>query len=238
MKRSWAIGLARAWARWRLPRALDGVWVDGLERARSACAAGPVVFCATHVGFWDGLVLLPVDEALGTDSYALMDAAQLARLPFFSAIGAVPLDRTSSATMRRGLLAAAALLDRPGRALWVFPQGRHRPPHLRPLGLGRGHALLARRTGATVVPVALSYGFRASPSPAAVLSFGQPLVRADDVDELEAALVDGLDRADRFIDVGAGPFRELLPSRGSRVDHSLGARVLARLAGNRRALGG
>ena len=223
MTRPWMLQLARMIARRRLGWAFDGVWVHGLSQARELAASRPVLFCATHVGWWDGLLLLPVDEALGTEGAVLMDAAQLARLPFFASLGAVGLDRRVPATLRRGLRDAAARLDRPSRALWVFPQGRQRPPHLRPLGLQRGYRLLARLSGAAIVPVAITYAFREAAQPSALVSFEAPVADAD----LDAGLIAGLDRIDRFVDEGVGEFASLVPSRNARPDHGLATRMLA-----------
>lgn len=225
MKRPWALALARTYARRRLSRAMDGVWVHGLQQARAAVARGPVLLCATHAAWWDAFVICAADEALGADGYALMDDAQLRRFPFFGAIGAIGIDRSSPAAMRRGLRAAQEILSE-RRALWLFPQGRHRPTHLRPLGLGRGHELLAR--GVTVLPVALTYAFREAPQPSAVLSFEAPGA------DVEAGLVAGLERIDRWVDTGEGAFEQLIAPRGARIDRSPATRLLGALTGRAR----
>jgi 1-acyl-sn-glycerol-3-phosphate acyltransferase len=119
--------LARAYARRRVARGLDGLWVNGLEEARAALADRPLIFASNHVAWWDTLLLLPLDEALGGLGWAVMDAENLSKLPFLGWIGALPLDRSSPDRSRQCLQSCAALLDRPGRGLWIFPQGRQRP---------------------------------------------------------------------------------------------------------------
>lgn len=219
--------LFRAYTRWRLRRDLDGVWVAGLDELRDELARGAVVLAATHGSWWDGLVLIELDRALGRSTRVLMDAANLAAAPYLARVGALPLDRSSPARMRAGLRLGLDWLEAPGRGLWVFPQGRQRPHHLRPLGLQRGFELLASRTEGKVVPVALGYGFREASVPAAVVVFGAPVPAA----ELEPALEQGLAQVDAFLDRGAGPFTALVPSRHLRTDRGLGARALARLVG-------
>jgi 1-acyl-sn-glycerol-3-phosphate acyltransferase len=184
-----------AWVRWRIRRGLDGVWVRGLDRAREAIRRGPVVLAATHVSWWDGMLLFPLDDALGRTSRVWMDAANLERLPFFGPLGAIPLDDRGPGALRRSIRAAAAWLDRPERTLWVFPQGRQRPHWARPLDLRPGAAWIAERLDATLIPVAIAYGFRRAPVPAAVVSFGEPIAARD----LEDGLVAQLDAADRFL---------------------------------------
>ena len=230
----WFLGVARRYVRRRLAHGLDGLRAAGVERAREAAAAGPVILAANHVSWWDPFLVVALDEALGTEGYALMDAANLAGLPFFARLGAVPLDRSTPARLRAGLRAGAALLDRPGRAVWMFPQGRLRPAHLRPLGLHPGIALLARLApGASVVPVAFQYAFGEHPAPAALAWLGEPIppriaASPEGTALLEIALEAGLRGIDAVLAGDAPPLPELVPSRLRRPDEGLGSRVLGR----------
>ena len=227
--------LARGYARRRIARDLDGLYVDGLEQTQALLSESPVVLAANHVAWWDPIVLLPLDEALGAEGYALMDAANLRTLPFFGWVGAIPLDRSSASSSRRGLKGAVELLDTPGRAVWIFPQGRQRPSWLRPLDLKPGVRLVARLADVPVVPVSLTYAFREAPQPSVVVRFGAPLAprRQDLISALEAEIVDGLAHNDNFIE-GAGTHTPLISARGSRSEEGIGARILAALgAGGR-----
>jgi phytoene desaturase len=190
-----------------------------------------VVFAFTHVSWWDGLLLMPLDDELGRAGRALMDANNLAGVPYLGPLGVVPLDRTSPQRMRAGLRAAVAFLSGPGRAMYVFPQGRQRPHHLRPLGLSRGANWLAEQSGAQLVPVALGYGFREAHVPAAVVSFGAPVQASS----LEEPLLVELAAVDRFLDDGSGGFEPLVPPRNRRTDESLPGRILG--AATRMVLG-
>ncbi|MFN7142571.1 MAG: lysophospholipid acyltransferase family protein [Myxococcota bacterium] len=254
MRSALAVRLARAYVRWKVRRGLGGLFVAGLGATRARLAEGPVVFAATHVAWWDGLVMLLVDEALGAEGHVLLEAPTLARLPWLSRLGALPLDRADPMRARADLRAAAAVLDGPGRAVWIFPQGRQRPPWLRPLGIAPGVGVLARMSRAPVVPVALTYAFRDDAAPAALVHLGAPVP----ADHLEDALSDGLAAIDRFLDPtrphamsgsDAGPappdhgggvaggftpppqeaFAPLVAPPSGRADRGLGARLLARL---------
>ena len=220
--------LFRGVARRRIAAELDGLHVCGLELAQAALARGPVIFAATHVSWWDSLVLLALAEALGADGRALMDAANLEALPFFRWVGALPVDRSGPGRARRGLHDAAAFLAAPGRALWVFPQGRQRPAHLRPLGLERGIDLVARSSGATIVAVGLNYGFRDLDRVAAVACFEAP--RPVGAADLEADLIRALGRIDQFLDRGGMGFETTIASTRARADQDLPTRMLAALA--------
>lgn len=215
-----------AYVRRRVATGLDGVWVRNLAGAREVMAAGPVVFAATHVSWWDGMVLFPLDDALGNGLRVWMDAQNLEKHAWFRHVGALPLDASGAAGLRRSIREASGWLTGPGHALWVFPQGRHVPQWLRPLELRRGATLVATHTGAKLVPVAFAYGFAEAPAPRAVISFGAPVP----AEELEAALVRELEHTDRFLKAGEGAFEALVPSRVSGTEDSWAARALAWLA--------
>ena len=185
-------------ARNRIAHRLDGLWVAGLEGARAALSAGPVLFAANHVAWWDALLLLPLDEALGSLGWAVMDSRNLQKLPFFGWIGALPLDRSSPERSRECLKASAALLDRPGRGLWIFPQGRQRPAHLRPLDLRPGVQTMYASNPVTVIAVSIDYVFMEKARPAAVVRFSPPLsVQSGQViPAVEAGLLAGLAEID------------------------------------------
>lgn len=188
---------ARRYARHRIGHGLDGLWVSGLDDCRSALAGRPLMFAANHVAWWDPLLLLVLDEALGGVGWAVMDAANLRKLPFLGWVGALPLDRSSPDHSRRCLEASAALLDRPGRSLWIFPQGRQRPAHLRPLDLKPGMQILHASAPVDVVAVSINYVFLEKDSPAAVVRFSPPMPGGEVAGEallpdVEAAMLDGL----------------------------------------------
>ena len=230
-----ALRLARTYCRWRCGRDLDGVWVEGLDRVRAL--DGPLVLAPNHVAWWDVLVLVLLDEALGADLRCLMDARNLARLPFLGKLGAIPLHRGAEAEQD---LADAARWLREGtgaahrRVLVIFPQGRQRPAHLRPLAYRRGVERIAAESGAPVIPVGWNYGFREDHRPAAAVCFGAPC--APRVEALEAATEALLTRIDGLLTGAPGPFTALVPPPGGRTDDGVGARVLAWLTGRRAGL--
>lgn len=215
------------YVRARVRRGLDGLWVRDLDVVLGAAQGRPVVLAATHVAWWDGMLLFPLDDALGRQGRVWMDAENLRRHAYFRALGALPLDRSGPAGLLRSVRGAKAWLDRPGRHLWVFPQGRQRPQWVRPLELHPGAAWLAKQVGAALVPVAIAYGFRESPVPAAVVSFGQPV----HPDHLEAGLLRELAATDRFLTEGDDRFEPLVGGTTRGTEQSLPARALAQAVG-------
>jgi 1-acyl-sn-glycerol-3-phosphate acyltransferase len=225
------LALARRYVHRRVAREFDGLFVEGLSRARTLAAGEPLILAANHVAWWDALLAIEIDAALGTEGYCLMDAANLRRLPFFAWAGAVPLRRESVKAAHEDLRAAADLLDRAGRMLWMFPQGRQRRAHLRPLGLGSGVRMLARLSGARVLPMSLDYAYREGPAPSILVSFSEPVdaTSRQMLAALEARLCEGLERIDRFVDRGDGDFETIVSGRAqqTRAEGPIGARVLS-----------
>ncbi len=208
-----------------LREGLDGIYARGWRAARDRVAEGPVLLAPTHVAYWDTLLLLTIEDLLESDAYALMDRDNYDRLPFFGWIGAIPVERQQA---RRALRAAVDLLDRPRRLVIVFPQGRQRPAHLRPLDLQAGIATLARMSGALVQPLALTYAFHESPRPTVYLDFPDPIGPGSDARELlatlEGALIEGLERIDHGVE-GQVEFEPLV-ARTAIVRPGIGMRLL------------
>ncbi len=190
------------WFAWtcerRLRRAFD-VHVHGLERVRPTTDAHPIVLVSNHTSWWDPLVALVLcRRVLALDAFALMEEENLRRLRFFRLVGAVGLRRGDPVDAAKALRHGAVLLDRPGRALWVFGQGEERPPR-EELRLHDGGARIARISGAWIVPVALRYEFGAGPRPELSIACcepvapGSPAATAEVTERIGDALA-GLDR--------------------------------------------
>lgn len=225
------LGFARQYVRRQLALKLDGFHVAGLAAARKVARRQPLLLVANHVAWWDSFLVISIDEALGTEGYALMDIASTRRLPFFARLGALPLDQ---ARPRAGLREAAGLLDRPGRALWIFPQGTQRPPHLRPLAFRRGVGSLARAApAAAVVPIGIQYLFRDAPGPAAFAAIGEAMDFAAvaaprGVRLVEDAVGRQLHRIDEDFASATSAFSTVVASNSRPAEQGLGAKLLNR----------
>lgn len=177
-------------ARSRIRSTFGRVEIAGLAAARAAASGAPLLLVANHSTWWDALVALYVSELLlRCDGYAMMDAANLRRVPFFRRVGAFGVDLEDPADGARAIRHAARLLDTPGRVLWIFPEGRERSPFA-PLELRPGAAQVARvAKRALVVPVGLRYVFGAGEHPELWISLGRPLVRGSDARDIASGVV-------------------------------------------------
>lgn len=193
----------------RIQRAFEAVRVHGLEHLRSTVRERPALVVTNHTAWWDPLVALMVSvRVLGADAFAMMDAKNLERLPFFGKVGAFGVDLNDPTDGARAIRYAAKLLSAPNRLVWIFAQGREVPVTVRPLGFRPGSGEIARVARAVVVPGALRYEMGKTKDPTLWISFGEPLAPSRDVAEAQAAherlVTEELDRIDRAIVHGQG----------------------------------
>lgn len=214
---------------------LENVLIRGAAPTAALVRERPVILAPTHVAAWDALLVLLLERKLDAELYALMQRRQADALPFFCWLGALPVDEQAGAGTTLAVFRhCLRLLEQPQRLLCVFPQGRQRPPHLRPLALKGGVHLLASRSQAPVVPVSVNYLFGETFRPTAYVDLRPPLQasgsRREFLSALESSLCDGLAAIDRCHAAG-GAGHGFLPqwARQPRRD-GLSTRALARAA--------
>lgn len=199
----------------RIRAHFSAVRLAGRHHLADALATGPVLVVSNHCSWWDPLWLLALSNRIVVaDAYAMMDAKNLERLPFFAKVGAFGVDRARPDDGARSVRYAARLLDAPGKVLFVFPQGEERASTLRPLGFLGGSAAIARvARRAAVVPMAVRYEHGGEPRPVLYASLGVPLARHEDVEAgrgaQEAAVTAELERIDTLLVRGEGAFETL-----------------------------
>jgi len=113
-------------------------------------ATGGVLVASNHVSGLDPLLLLaasprPLRFLIAREEYERWWLRWLLR-----AVGCIPVERTRNP--RAALYAARAALER-GEVVALFPHGRIHLDHHPPTPLKRGIVLLARMTGAPILPV-------------------------------------------------------------------------------------
>lgn len=220
-------------ARGRIQKNFARVRAHGLERAREIAAGAPLLVVSNHTSWWDPLLILHASRhLLGADGHALMDAKNLRRLPFFALVGAFGVDLDDPGDGAAAIRYAARLLDRPGRLVWIFPQGREVPVTVRPLGFRPGSAEIARvAKRAVTIPAALRYEHSGTEKPDLYLSFGEPLPAERDPgkgrEAHERAVEAEMERIERGVRGEAG-FVDLHRERGGE---DLASRALAFFTG-------
>ncbi len=159
-----------AYVRRKVRASFRGVWLRG---ELPPAPRGLVVY-VNHTNWWDGFVVHQLVKAAGWDGYALMEERNLARYPFLRHIGAFSVRRGEAASSLETLRYARGLLRQPGVAIFVFPEGEHRPLGELPLRLERGVETLARMSQAQSLPVAVRYAFFEHERPDVLLEVGTP----------------------------------------------------------------
>ena len=165
--------LARA-----LRRRFHAVWLAGREHLEALDPARPVVACVNHSNWWDGFVLYVLsDRALpGRDIYLAMEEKNLQRYPFFRWMGCFGVDLEGPRAALPGVRYAVRLLkEDPQRLAWVFVQGKLLPAD-RPVTAKPGALLLARRSGAQILPLTIRYEWLLESRPSVLVRVGQPFV--------------------------------------------------------------
>lgn len=164
----WRSALARWYVRAKVRGFFRGVWARGPAPAADIS----LLAYANHPGFWDGFILQALAERWGLEPYCMVEEQNLLRFPFLARLGAFSIRPGDAGSSRESFRYACQLLERPGRVLFVFPEGRLAPWAGGPLELRRGFEVLARRSGVPCVPVALRYAFFESERPDALVSVG------------------------------------------------------------------
>jgi chlorobactene lauroyltransferase len=168
-----------------LRRAFRGVYASVHPDTIKASRQGdmPLIFCATHSGWWDGHMAFILDRQLfHREPYVMMEERQLARYSFFTWIGAFGVVKEDARSALASIsYISEVLTSERGASLWIFPQGEMAHQDARPISLFGGAARVARQVGrCALVPVALRYDFLREQAASAFARIGPPILVAED----------------------------------------------------------
>lgn len=121
--------------------------------AENVPMTGPVILAANHVSNWDPLIV----GSSAPRQLVFLAKASLFKIPLVGLVmrgwGATPVERGHSHQTSIKQWVAAL---KQGKALGIFPEGKRNREHTdRMLKLQSGLAMLATKTGAPIVPVAV-----------------------------------------------------------------------------------
>ena len=155
----------------------------------------PAVYFFNHPSWWDPLVAISLAERFYPNqrAYGPIDAAAVEKYPFMKRLGFFPVERGTGRGARQFLRTASAILEHPGHALWITPQGHFTDARQRTdrFEVGLGH-LATRCPMVRFIPLAIEYTWWFERSPEILIAFGPP-VSGPDADH-ERALADLQDR--------------------------------------------
>jgi 1-acyl-sn-glycerol-3-phosphate acyltransferase len=153
-------------------RAMRAIHPERLTNAR-----GPVIVYLNHPSWWDPLACLVASRALLPQRahYAPISSESLKKYRIFRQLGMFPVAQDSVRGAAQFLRASDAVLAS-GAVLWITAQGHFTDARVRPTVLKSGlGALLTRRDGVTLLPLAVEYTFWNQRLPEALLAFGEPI---------------------------------------------------------------
>lgn len=154
--------LFRVYNKCNLRKHFFSVRVAGLRHIHALDRTQPIIFYGNHSNWWDGLVEhFLATEVFDLDLRLMMEEKQMERYKFFRWCGAFSVNRDSPKEAVQSMRYASSLFNTPGRALWIYPQGRLLPNDVRPLEFFTGIARIIQLIGRPVqlVPFARRYDF-------------------------------------------------------------------------------
>ena len=179
---------------WTLRRRFHNIYIAGESHLRELASGRAVVGCVNHTNWWDGFVLYVLSHRLlPHDIYLAMEEKNLRRYPFFAWMGVFGLDLCGTRRALRGLRYAIRLLNdksnRSGRPplVWMFVQGRLSPSGT-PIEVKEGALLLAKHSGAAILPMVLRYEWLIESRPSIFVNIGSPLPSTVTAEELADSL--------------------------------------------------
>lgn len=187
---------------------------------RSDDVPTPGLFLSTHSSWWDGLILLMLNESyLRHDVHVLMDEEGLRRFPFFRHLGAFSIKKGKLSDVRASLDYALRLL-KDGKSVWMFPQGREYPQEQRPLEIGAGATMLLHSPDIRLC--AIYYTFASHSAPLVYVRFRNHTVvsktRRLQKEEIARALEQLYDDTRDDVIAQSDRYIELFPPKRSLAD--------------------
>lgn len=149
--------------------------VAGIDNLLNRNLDLPLVLCANHSSWWDGLVAFEIGRAGRLDHFVMMEERQLRQLFLFRRLGAFSVVRENPRESLESVNYAVELIkEKPNRALWIFPQGEILPNDARPLRFFNGVGRIIEKTrNCLIAPVAMRYEFSGEFKPTAFAKIGQ-----------------------------------------------------------------
>ena len=154
-------------------RRFYGVFTRGIAALKSLDPARPLILCTNHTNWWDGFVAALLIPCLPGRRVVLAQLdTLLARYLPLRRLGVFGLGHGRAAIA--GLRYSLRLLRDPHTAVWIFPQGVL-IPQWQPIAVKPGALWLARRSGASVVPIVFRYEWLVESRPSIFINCGEPL---------------------------------------------------------------
>lgn len=197
---AWAAPLLARYNRYLLRKSFASIRVAGLSHLRSDAS---LVAVPNHSCWWDGCVdVFLTRDVLEARNYLMMGERELARHRVFSSLGIFSVaegaeDSTRSESVR--YIVRKLRKETTSSILWIYPQGEMRPARV-PITARRGAAVIAKLTGARIVPVAHRYEYLRDDHADVIVRVGEPFEPVDGEKTDQSAIEESLTLLLRQID--------------------------------------
>ncbi len=160
-----------------LTRRFASVNVSGLEFLENRNPEIPLIVCANHSSWWDGLVFLELLSNFKFDNYVMMEEKQLRKLRFFRRLGAFSINRSNFRDALKSINYSVKILsEKKNRTVLLFPQGAIFHNDIRPLMFFSGLAKIIEQIGTCkICPIGIRYEFLGKFKPDIFIAIGEPL---------------------------------------------------------------
>ncbi len=160
-KNSWFEKIFAVYNRNLFKRRFNSLQVSGLHFLENKSEKTPLIICANHSSWWDGLTAFQISRRAALDSFIMMEEKQLKKLGFFRKLGAFSVVRENRREALKSLNYAVEILkNNSNRTLWIFPQGEILPNDARPLRFYNGVSRIIKKLEkCSVVCLAMRYEF-------------------------------------------------------------------------------
>ncbi len=129
----------------------------------------PGILYANHHGWMDGYLMFHLVERMGLRCVDWIE--EFDQFPLFRWVGGIRFAKGEPLARASAIRRTISLMRDGSQSLVIFPEGvLHRPPGVLPFG--RAIDLVARKTGAWAMPVAIRYEMSVHERPEAFLSVG------------------------------------------------------------------
>jgi hypothetical protein len=164
-KSRWAEDIFAVYNRNLLRRRFNSFQVSGLKLLLENKNA--TIIYANHSSWWDGLVAFHIARRTKIDSFVMMEEKQLADLFVFRKLGAFSVVRENPREAMKSIDYSVGILsEKPGRKLWIFPQGVILPNDTRPIEFYNGLAHIIKKIeNCRIINLSVRYEFLGSFKP-------------------------------------------------------------------------
>lgn len=134
------------------------------------------IYYLNHHSWWDGLIPFLLNQRLfRQNARGMMEDKQLHQYPFFRKLGVFSIDLSSPRASVQAMRYSVTSMNRPGAALYIFPQGKIEPFRTSNLNFKKGIGWLAKKVPeADLVPVGIHIHTMQSDKPILDIHVGEP----------------------------------------------------------------